>query len=136
MDEKLKEELREFGLLPVSLDEKAQEFYRKLGRDPSKIEQHYNPGTPIHILEREKAIDRNVGTLCEMEKRKQTSGEDYIRVVEAIRNDLQYLRNQTIQIRGNLPFSKDTMSISVVCIPLQPATGVCGINRDPYTKKP
>ena len=50
MEEELKEQLRSMGLLPASLDEEAQQFYREIGLDPSKAETHYTPGTPDNII--------------------------------------------------------------------------------------
>ena len=98
MDKKLKDELREFGLLPVSLDEEAQAEYRRLGLDPSKIESHYTPGTPEGILNRQMAIDRNVQRLHEMEFDGQTASVHYNEIVEQIRKDLGYIRTQGLHM--------------------------------------
>jgi len=127
MDERLKDELREVGLLPLSLDEKAQEEYRKsyeklgLEFDLSKIETHFTPGTPKDILQKQEAILASVDRLHEMEVIGQTSSADYTGLVKHIKDDLEYIRAQGLHIG----FKLATGGV--------PLTSVVGVNRDPYT---
>lgn len=122
MDEKLKDELREFGLLPLSLDELAQVKYRetckKLGLefDLSKIEMHFTPGIPQDVLQKQQAILTNVDRLHEMEVKGQTACADYTGLVIQIKDDLSYIRAQGY-------CKKATGRIAL--------TGVDGLIRDP-----
>jgi hypothetical protein len=126
MDEGLKEELRKLGLLPLSLDERAQEEYKRdyqrlgLEFDISKIETHFTPGTPQDILQKQQTILTNVDRLHEMEVSGQTASADYTGLVRQIRHDLNYIRAQEFNIGLRLA------SHGV------PLTGVVGVNRDQY----
>jgi hypothetical protein len=135
MDEDLKDQLREFGLFPVSLDERAQELYRKMGIDPSKVESHYTPGTPDDILEKQMAIEDNVDRLHAMETAGKTGSDEYTNTEKQIRSDLAYLRNRglgigwkkaigAIPLSDLVPFSADTR------VGRGATTGTDGVNRD------
>ena len=118
MDEKLKVELREFGLLPISLDEVAQEHFKQMGRDPSTIESHYSPGIRKDIQDKMMDIEDYVSRLESMESQENYDQTEYQNIVNNIRENLQYLRDNS----GVIPSRKATGGV--------PLTGTVGVNRD------
>jgi hypothetical protein len=119
MDKKLKDELREWGLLLLSLDEQTQEKYRKMGLEPFETESHFSPGTPEDIIEKYNTIEENVRRLHQMELKGQTNAANYTGLVAQIRSDLSYIRIEGLH-RG---YKIGTGEVAL--------TGIVGVNRDP-----
>ena len=122
MDEILKKQLKERGLLPIKIDKEAQEFYRSIGLDPLKVESHYTPGTPSYVIERLRRIEENVLALHEMELKGDSSSTEYVAKEQAIKTDLFELYNPTVE---------DCLR-EMATNPL-----ICGVNRDivPFDKR-
>jgi len=94
MDPKLKEQLRELGLLPVYFDEQAQEAYRNTGIDSSQIEQHVSPGTPPDIHSRLLSLEDNLQKLYDMEDSDRTGTLEYLQIEGQIRVDVSYIQTR------------------------------------------
>jgi len=120
MDEKLKDELRVYNLLPASLDDIAQEKCEQMGIDTSKLEthyspnaSHYSPNTRPDILRKKISITENVILLHEMEFHNKANSTEYSGIVKQIREDLDYLNSHCFN--GGIALATgDTSNVGIV----------------------
>ncbi|MBW2966699.1 hypothetical protein KY342_06370 [Candidatus Woesearchaeota archaeon] len=114
--------LKSRGLFPLEIDEEAQQRYRAQGKDPSRLEKHFSPGTPASVIERDIRIETNVLELYQLEQRGLADSEDYRRKEEEIRIDLYELDHPTQRDVLEKMMRPDPMTGAV--------TGIDGVNRD------
>ena len=129
MDEGLKEQLKQIGLLPFEADEDAQKKMRAEGIDISKVETHNSPSNyqmPAYITERCDRIRRCAVALYRMEKDGKT-GSDYQTIEIQIRKDLDEL-NPFRREGSSFWFIPSSFMLEGSC------TGVDGVKRDIITR--
>ncbi len=127
MDEQLKEQLRELGLLPLDLDPERQAYWTEHGIDWRKVETHYSPGTPTEHAKQERArreqIEQDVRTLYQLEEEGQGESEKYQRLETQIQEQLQEVGKSGSCLIGIGSVARD--------YPLQTGTtGTGGVDRD------
>ena len=118
MDGDLVARLKARGLFPLEIDKEAQERYKAIGIDPSKLESHYSPGTPASVRERVERIEANVRELYELEQRGCVDSEYYRKKEDEIRKDLFELDHPPLR------------EVLERMMKAHPMTGVIGVNRD------
>ncbi|UCG95132.1 MAG: hypothetical protein JSV92_03750 [archaeon] len=129
MDEALVTHLKQMNLFPLEIDEEAQKKYREQGIDPSKIETHYNPGTPKHVIERCERIRKNVVELYGMDAAGKSGTKEYKTKEESVKKDLFELNYPTVED----VFLK--LAELDHCGPFRGMTGAAGAFRDPFVPK-
>jgi hypothetical protein len=115
MDADLVQRLRDRNLFPLEIDECAKSRCRELGIDPSKLETHYSPGTPRHVIDRYERIHSDVLRLHEIDNGGASVSGEYKRLTSQLELDLFELVHPTVED---------------VLYKHSHSTGVVGVNRD------
>lgn len=152
MDPALKNMLITLDLLPIKLDEEAQEWHRRRGTDPSKLETHFSPGTPDQVIEEYARIRSNVMRLNGMDAAGESGSPDYISTEKQVWKDLctraadilTYILSRTkenkdedtevlkrIKEEGKIPVFEFSIS-SKIDSPREPIGGWIGIRYGVY----
>ena len=107
MKEDLKEELREFGLLPEDLDDRSRGFYdyRDLSMLASRLYSNHN--APIDLVKKELGIIDEVMRLHNMGRQGIEGSEDYRCLESHIRKGLEELRQRRYEFSPVMPGQKE-----------------------------
>ena len=152
MDADLVQRLRDMNLFPFEIDERAKSRCKELGIDFSKLETHYSPGTPKHVMERYERIHSSVLRLHEIDKGSSSAAGEYKSLESQLKLDLFELVHPTVEdvlyshphstgfvgvnrdILGSQPRSELSDSVCTIARYLlhnfHPMTAVGGVNRD------